>query len=64
MNIQVGSLKDKLKSLLNDMPTQKMRLRVSNGGAYLKDQQSFASQNLGNGTMIDLLVKERGRRKR
>mmetsp|Transcript_19271 Transcript_19271/g.31389 ORF Transcript_19271/g.31389 Transcript_19271/m.31389 type:complete len:836 (-) Transcript_19271:147-2654(-) len=61
---KVTSLKGRLKTLLNDMPPQKMRLRVSNGGQFLKDQQTFAALNLSSGTMIDLGVKERGRRKR
>jgi len=61
---KVSALKEKLKPMLNEMPPQKMRLRVSNGGAFLKDQQSFASLNLKSGTIIDLGVKERGRRKR
>jgi hypothetical protein len=61
---KVSALKAKLKEMLNEMPTQKMRLRVTGGGVFLKDAQSFAQLNLASGTMIDLGVKERGRRRR
>mmetsp|Transcript_9430 Transcript_9430/g.18111 ORF Transcript_9430/g.18111 Transcript_9430/m.18111 type:complete len:535 (+) Transcript_9430:813-2417(+) len=61
---KVSLLKQKLKALLNDMPTQKMRLRMSGGGIFLKDAQSFGQLNIASGAMIDLSVKERGRRKR
>lgn len=60
----VAALKAKIKEQLGGMPPQKMILRVSNGGAFLKDAQTFAKNNLGSGTVIDLGVKERGRRRR
>lgn len=42
------------------MPPAKQKLEVPNLG-FLKDNQSLASYNLGNGTVIALGVKTRGR---
>jgi len=58
------ALKDKLKSMLGNMPDKKMKINIADGPFLNKDEKSFAFYNIGNGTILQLGVKERGGRKK
>ena len=59
----VDQLKSALSSYLGNMPVKKMKLKTYNQNV-LKDQFSIAHYNLIDNTMLELLPKERGGRKK
>uniref|UniRef100_A0AC35TH99 Splicing factor 3A subunit 1 n=1 Tax=Rhabditophanes sp. KR3021 TaxID=114890 RepID=A0AC35TH99_9BILA len=57
----VSDVKTKIASQLNMVPS---KLKLSQDGNFLKDNQSVASYNLRNGTVLSLSFKERGGKKK
>ena len=58
-------LKEKLSSLLNGMPVNKQQVRRKDQPdlGFLKDNQTLASLNIGDGTVLELSVRSRGGKK-
>jgi hypothetical protein len=46
------------------MPINKQKLRLVADGSFPKNEQTLALLNLGSGTALELMPKERGRKKK
>lgn len=58
----VSTIKKRISDVLGQMPIKKMKLR-SNIHSVFKDEFSLAKYNLTDGAILELAVKERGRRR-
>ena len=54
----VKELKDSIGALIGGMPSNKQQLKCPSG--FLKDKDTLASMNIGDGTVLELSVRSRG----